>query len=281
MAKTTLTAADLVELLAQRHDKDVFVAECKTGSTWDGCRRLDAWVLQKTWTPWTIWGYEVKVSRSDFEQDQKWLEYLPYCHRFSFVCPGGLIRATDLPPGVGLVWASANGAKLFTKVQAARRQPDHEKLTELMSYVLMSRARIVNDMWEANGREVEPRTREERMERWRKALAKVARDELCHLVGGHVAARWGQMRDRERASLSRESDTKRLIGKLAEVGIVLDGNDRWCFLNAEREIDRLAGAIPPGFVQEIRGIRRQLEVLEGTIAKIREQTAISTAKPGE
>ena len=33
---TRLSASDLVSLLAARHHDDVFVAECKTGSTWRG-----------------------------------------------------------------------------------------------------------------------------------------------------------------------------------------------------------------------------------------------------
>jgi hypothetical protein len=91
--------------------KDVFITECKNGETW-GARdlyKLDAWVLKRTYSPLTTIGYEIKVSRSDFENDQKWTNYIDLCHEFFFVCPGGLIRATDLPSSVGLIWVSSTG----------------------------------------------------------------------------------------------------------------------------------------------------------------------------
>lgn len=78
MSKSKIRAELLIQLLRKRHEKDLLVSECKTGSTWisNGCRRLDAWVLKRTWSPVTMIGYEVKVSRSDFVNDMKWLREL-------------------------------------------------------------------------------------------------------------------------------------------------------------------------------------------------------------
>jgi hypothetical protein len=61
-----VSANVLLKALAQRHKDDVFVPECKNGPTQTGShRRLDAWVMLKTWSPVTMIGYEIKVSRSD------------------------------------------------------------------------------------------------------------------------------------------------------------------------------------------------------------------------
>ena len=136
----------IMSLLEKRHDRDVFVGECKNGETW-GARdllKLDAWVLKRSYSPLTTIGYEVKCSRSDFEQDQKWTKYLGLCHLFYFVCPAGLIRGTDLPESIGLIWASIN--KLHVKRKAERAVPDQEKLNRLLTYIVMARSVIVNNM---------------------------------------------------------------------------------------------------------------------------------------
>jgi hypothetical protein len=145
-----LTASDLVGALAYRHAKDVFVPECKMGESWGGgARRLDAWAMLRSWSPWMTLGYEVKVSRSDFLQDHKWQEYLPACHAFYIVVPAKLVAPEELPADVGLLWM-IGGQRLVCKRKAVRRSPEPEALLHLMSYVLMSRTRVVANMHEAN-----------------------------------------------------------------------------------------------------------------------------------
>jgi len=56
-----------------------------------------------------IRGYEFKVDRSDFLKEiktGKWKQYLEYCHTFSFVCPKGLIKKSEVPSKVGLLWVT-------------------------------------------------------------------------------------------------------------------------------------------------------------------------------
>ena len=80
----------ILDKLKAKHTDDVFVAECKNGPTHTAShRRLDAWVMKKSWSPITMLGYEIKQSRSDFLQDNKWQAYLPCCHQLYFVCPKG------------------------------------------------------------------------------------------------------------------------------------------------------------------------------------------------
>lgn len=143
-----ITAKDIKELLKNKHrtNDDIFVDECKVGSSWNNtmdktCYRLDAWAMKKSWTNPTTWGYEIKVSRSDFLNDNKWQNYLTYCSDFYFVCPKGIIKPEELAPEVGLI--TVNGSRLYTAKKAIRRNiqiPDG-----LYRYIMMSRVKITSE----------------------------------------------------------------------------------------------------------------------------------------
>lgn len=198
MKPAPMAADQLIALLAAKHHEAVFIDECKTGSSWNGARRMDAWVLLKTWSPLTTIGYEVKVNRQDFLRDSKWADYLPLCHEFNFVCPKGLIEPGELPENVGLLWATHG--KLLTKRKAVRREPDSGGLVALMVYALMSRTRVVANMHEAN--------RDNALSYWRAWLAeKQDKQGLGRSVAKRLKENYhDQRRRREQA----EADTKRL-----------------------------------------------------------------------
>lgn len=139
--KPCITAPDVVKLLAQRHIEDVFVPECKNGPTQTGRHlRLDGWAMNKSWANATVWGYEVKVSRSDFLGDDKWRGYLPMCNQFYWVCPQGLIDQGEISTECGLIYVSSNGGRLFTKKKAPHR--DVAIPEDVWRYILMCRAKI-------------------------------------------------------------------------------------------------------------------------------------------
>lgn len=193
-----MTADNLVRALAVKHAGDVFVAECNLGSSWNACRRIDAWAMPKSWSPLTFVGYEVKVSRSDFLRDEKWTDYLPVCHQLYFACPAKLIAAEELPADVGLMWLT--GSRFVTKRKAVRRTPDPAALVQLMAYVLMSRSRIVADMHEARGEE-------SRADHWRRWLEEGAKEqELGHLLRGKISQR---LREAQEGRRRAEEDAKR------------------------------------------------------------------------
>src|SRR3990172_4981 len=210
-----ITSGKIISILEKKHSKDVFVPECKNGETW-GARdllKLDAWVLVRTYSPLITIGYEIKCSRADFEADQKWTSYLDLCHQFYFVCPAGLIRATDLPSNIGLIWASKD--KLHTKHKAERRQPDIEKMNRLLIYVLMSRSKIVADMNAVHA--PDPKTR---LEYIRDSIADAtARKELSYIVKGHIREVSEALHKKESKLTFREQDMKRFEKQLAKLGI--------------------------------------------------------------
>lgn len=138
-------ASRLLQLLAVRHSGDVFVPECKTGSTYLGDMfRMDAWAMAKSWSKMCCTGYEIKVSRSDFIRDDKWQAYLPFCNAFYFVCPSSdVIRTEEVPADAGLIVSSKNATNLYTKKKAPFR--DIQIDADVFRYVLMWRAKITRE----------------------------------------------------------------------------------------------------------------------------------------
>lgn len=139
-----MSADKILTLLLRKHSDDLCVPECKTGSTWFGgkLRKLDLWVMKKSWAkPWTT-GYEIKQTRSDFLNDNKWSEYLKYCTDFYLVAPPGVIQPEELPADVGLLVTSKNMTMLYTKRKAVHRNIEIPET--IFRYILMWRVQIAN-----------------------------------------------------------------------------------------------------------------------------------------
>lgn len=137
----SMSASLLLGALAEKHKGDVFVPECKNGPTQTGShRRLDAWVLLKTWSPVTTIGYEIKVDRADWRRDEKIAEYQGLCHALYVVAPKGVVPLDELPAGVGLLEPAGPHDRLLTKRRASRNEI--EMPVSLLVYVLMCRSTI-------------------------------------------------------------------------------------------------------------------------------------------
>ena len=202
-----MTADDLLELIRARHRGEFVVEECKMGSSWHGAeQRLDAWALRNTWSPVTAEGYEIKVTRSDFLSDMrtgKWRTYLEACHRLWFVTPARLVDPKEVPKECGLLWATP--AKLTTRKAAPRRSRTQAAAALLgtMTYCLMSRARPVRNMFEANGRPA--------ADVWRELLL----EGLGHRYLGHVVSR--RVAERIEAAELKAERLAREVKRLKEV----------------------------------------------------------------
>lgn len=209
----------MLDALRLRHnDQDaLFVEECKLGPA--GSRRLDAWVLLKTWSPLTTIGYELKATRQDFLRDRKWPEYMKVCHEFYFVSPPNVIHVEEVPTGVGLMHTTG-GKRLITKLKAPRHDPDWPAWIDLVSYVLMSRVRVVANMYEANAEQ-------SKLAYWKRWLAQ---KEESQTVGYEVSKR--VRRQLERAYQDRQAalyERDRLEGvkrRLEELGLDT-GTNAW------------------------------------------------------
>jgi hypothetical protein len=220
-----MTSEQILKSLQEQHTKDVFISECKNGKTWNNSNllKLDAWVLKRSYSPLTTIGYEIKISRQDFENDQKWNNYLSLCHFFSFVCPAGLIRNTDLPSNIGIIWVS-NSGKLHVKHKPERNTPDPAKQNSLLIYALMSRSKIVRDMNEVNKID-EPAG--DRIKAIREYLERCKENkELSRMIKGYVKDLYYNLQSKEDNLIQRERVIKGFEDRLSMLGITWDSTSK-------------------------------------------------------
>ena len=214
--KPNITAADIVDLLAHKHGDEVFIRECKDGPS-QHCNhsRLDAWAMKRSWSSPCYFGYEVKVSRSDFVNDTKWPTYLPLCNTLTFVCPTGLIAVDEVPEQCGLIYVSKTGSRLFTKKKAPYREV--EPPLPLLLYALM-RAQD----YSGTGAEVKSRaeTAEYRRRKWRAWLRQKIEDRE---LGYDVSRGIRKTVDAKIRKVERESERVGAVNEgLQEVQQILD-----------------------------------------------------------
>lgn len=136
------------KLLASKHSKDFFACEVKTGASNEGLGIIDAWAMKKSWAHPLITGYEIKVSRQDFLNDNKWRKYLNYCNEFYFVCPKDIIMKGEVPDDVGLYYI---GKRLKTVKKAPYR--DIKICDDIFRYILMNK--IQSDWYPFHGSKLE------------------------------------------------------------------------------------------------------------------------------
>lgn len=141
--KKRITSTDIKLALKDVHSgrNTYFVTECKTCSTYfpdpQGLLKFDGLAITKSYTKPNIIGYEIKVSRNDFKQDNKWHLYLQYCNEFYFVVPTGLVKKEELPDNVGLIYYNSETKALRTVKKALYRQI--EKPVGVYEYIIYSR----------------------------------------------------------------------------------------------------------------------------------------------
>lgn len=114
----------ITEALREKHERaeDIFADQVKIGPA--GSKIIDAVAIKKTWSPRTVIGYEIKISRQDFLNDQKHPIYMENCNIFYFVTPKGIIKDGELPKGAGHMIYNPETCKLRTIKKAPyRKQP--------------------------------------------------------------------------------------------------------------------------------------------------------------
>lgn len=143
MAGNRVTSTEIKKALKLLHNQraSYFITECKTCSTYfpdpQGLLKFDGLAITKSYTSPNIIGYEIKVSRNDFKQDNKWHLYLQYCNTFYFVVPKGLVKKDELPEGVGLIYYNPETQALRTVKKALYRQID--KPVGVYEHIIFSR----------------------------------------------------------------------------------------------------------------------------------------------
>lgn len=128
------TCAGITYALKQYHTSLNELCMAEVGAGRSG-KRLDFWAIAPSWSKPVPTGYEIKVSMADFRADKKWHLYLPYCQRFYFACPEGLLNVVDIPAEAGLVWINSTGSRILRK-SAKHRQLADDKKHELLQRLL-------------------------------------------------------------------------------------------------------------------------------------------------
>lgn len=136
-----VTATSIKIALAEKHWKDFFLTEVKSGPTQlampGGLKILDGLAVRKSWTNPCFTGYEVKISRSDFLRDAKFYTYEELCNCLYIVCPKGMIERTELPESVGLMYYDSEKKTIATKKKAIFRKIEYSP--EMLLYIIFSR----------------------------------------------------------------------------------------------------------------------------------------------
>lgn len=235
-----MDARKIVDLLAARHSKDIFVPECKNGPSQNSTHlRLDAWAMAKSWSKPFTWGYEIKVSRSDFLGDDKWHLYLPYCSHFYFVVPAGLVDPSEVPENAGLIYVSQTGTKLFTKRKAPWRQVTIPE--DLYRYVLMCRTKITREYWDAD----------RRLSKWREWLAeKEEKRKLGHEVSRAIQKHVSTVESQNWHLKSLMESYDDIRSMVVSLGLNPDSVASW---TVERKIKDALAKVPSDVVEAIRG----------------------------
>lgn len=140
-AKNAVTAFEIKRALAEKHYKDFFITECKSGPAQIAAagtlKILDGLAIKKSWTAPCFTGYEIKVSRSDFLRDAKFYTYEEICNCLYIVCPKGMIDRTELPESIGLMYYDPEKKTITTRKRAIYRKIEYTP--ELLLYIIFSR----------------------------------------------------------------------------------------------------------------------------------------------
>ena len=246
-AKRKMNSSEVLEALRSKHAEDVFISECKSGKSWGGHLRLDAWTMKKSWASQCFTGYEIKVDRSDFLNDTKWPAYIPYCNQFYFVCPSGLIKPEEIGDGAGLMYVSENGNRVWRKKNAPRHEPDRAKLGQLFQYILMNRVKITSSTFGQGCQ-----TDQQFWEQWLKEK------QLNRDFGSHVGKAIGTtLRERINKVEGNQKDLENKIKSYAWLDEFLTSKGlsiRSSTWRMEQDIKKLIEIIPPSVLHSLEGV---------------------------
>lgn len=246
-----MEARPILDLLRERHSKDVFVDECKDGPTQSAeHRRLDAWAMKRSWSHPLVSGYEIKRSRSDFLRDVKWRDYLPMCNELYFVCPNGMIAPEEIPGDVGLMYVASTGTRLYTKRKAAYR--DVQIPESVWRYILMCRARIQREIeYSATPQPEEWRAWLEDREEGRRVGYAVA-DKITKLSGERVSRIESRNRELENLFDFNEEPLK----------LIEEYGGRFAVRELLRRLkEKDANALPRGLLFDLKNVQRMITSL--------------------
>ena len=261
--KNAVTAGQIIEALALKHAKDIFVPQCKTGpsiGSGNSLRVMDAWTIQKSWAHTRATCYEVKVSRSDFLADEKWKDYLPYCNKLYFACPPHLIEPGEVSGEAGLRWVWQR--RVVTKKKAPHR--DVTVPADVLLYILMWRAEVVEEGVGQSPREF-----------WQHWLERGQADkELGYKVSRRIRELLDEARGQARQAQECVEGYKELQARLQEMGLRED--EPFSSWKVDSILENLAKDAQ--LCMAVERIRDDIRVVEDRIRSVTKKSATEGGK---
>ncbi|MDF2842496.1 MAG: hypothetical protein K0R00_922 [Herbinix sp.] len=247
-----VSSNDIKKALARKHEeREFFITECKNGPTMTGMLQFDGLAIYKSWAHPNIVGYEIKISRSDFQRDTKFFQYMPYCHELYFVVPTGLIDRMELPNDVGLIYYNSKTQTLTTKKKAIHR--NIEINADMLLYIIMNR--LNNDRLPFHS------SKQEYFQDW--LNSKLNDRQLGNMVSSKLINRINELHDINRRSGYIEEQLK----ELSELHEVMDryGIHSW---NAVKGLEEALSKPYPKKIDDIhKRLTKVVEEMDSIISK--------------
>jgi hypothetical protein len=245
-----ITSSDIIQALASKHSKDIFIPECSL--TFGGGLRLDALVIKRSTSNSYVIGYEIKISRNDFIRDQKWPSYLSYCNEFYFVCPKNIISVDETPDDAGLYHTSGVGNKLYIKKKAKYRNIQIPE--ELWRSIIFNRTTIRAEYAKPNSQ----------LEFWKNWLeTKDEEKEIGYKVSQKlreiVKERIEKVESENRQLKSKIEDYESIKSLIQKMGHDPDSFQNW---KVKQHIENICGLIPESMDYSLKSLKRSLDEFE-------------------
>jgi len=272
-----ITARDIRHLLMKRAEsqRHIFFDEVTDygRSVLGHQSRIDAIAIKPAYSKIQIWGYEIKVSRQDFVQDEKWHQYLEMCNNLYFVCPHGVIKKDEVPADAGLIYVHKNGTGMRTVKKAPYRTVTYRPV-----YFL---GMILNKLGLMDKSEF---TREERIARVKRSM-ELEQDALTigRMLRSSLAHELSATRERQERIEKKIKELEDVRDFLRSEGVIVDvsGRQSWTHRTAldslkqrkdqivqDPEMDRLINTMK----QTQNSLTRAMSTLETARAQANNRT---------
>jgi len=254
----------ILHALSKRNQREIFLTKVKTGPTTAAgppLHKIDALSIKPSWSAPCITAYEVKVSRSDFLNDDKWPAYREVSHRFYWACPAGMIQPEEVADDCGLIWYNPETGGLSTRIKALFRNIEMPVL--LLYYIVISRL---------GDPERHPffSSRREYLEAWLQDRAE--RVMFGARVGTKLATEVGEANERVRKAESKVQALEKQLDLWTRVqGILREHGVNTGEWNVERRLrERLSRGVGGEVLHGLNDIRRQTDRLLQLVAPQKE-----------
>ena len=239
---------------------DLFYTGVKNGATYNKrvgqLKIIDGLAVKPSWANQMVTGYEVKSTRGDFRQDEKWHSYISnkMCNKIYIAAVPGIVKKGELPDGVGLVEIGDKSIKWTKRASILNVEID----PKIWQYIVYSRMPSDECPFHSKINKIA------HFEEWVKA----------HEEGKRVANLVSHMLDYKINSAVKMTshDEERQNRANAFMDLCRCAGINYCY-NVEKDCERVKEIIKDGrtidaFTLHSKGLERNLEVMLNIIRRL-------------